>query len=503
MTRSPLRLTELLAALSLATDLGTGQPLGHGLRTCLLSVAMARGLGWDDDAIRNVHHVALLRFLGCTSDASETARQVGGDEIGFNRAMSPTIGGTPREALRALMGVVAPRASLARRAGLLARMLVDFGAADRTFATHCEVAAMLANRLRLDGRVALALSHAYERWDGKGGPDGLAGEAIPREIRVASVARDFDIFSRAGMPEVIDERAGAAYDPDVVSVLHRIGPIPADDWEGVLAAEPDPVTHVEDLAGALAVIADFVDLKSPWMRGHSRRVAGLAVAAAREGSLDADMVEQLRHAALVHDIGRVGVESGVWDKAGPLSSGEREKVELHPYLTQRILSRCAALAPLGRLASSHHERLDGSGYHRQSRAEELDTPARILAAADTMEALTSRRPHRPAMTVGQAAEVMHDEVAAGRLDADATACVLRSAGADAHRPRLERPAGLTEREVEVLRLLASGMTNREMADELFISPKTVGRHVENIYAKAGVSSRAAAAVFAMGHGLFD
>jgi DNA-binding CsgD family transcriptional regulator len=205
----------------------------------------------------------------------------------------------------------------------------------------------------------------------------------------------------------------------------------------------------------------------------------------------------------VHDLGRVAIENGVWDRAGPLTTSEWERVRLHPYFTERILARCGPLAPLVEVASSHHERLDGSGYHRSLPGEAQSREARLVAAADVLVALVTDRPHRPALPPVEAAGVLEAEAAAGRLDADAVACVLAAAGSRSAPAPRAWPAGLTDREVEVLRLIARGRSNREVGERLFISAKTVGRHVENLYAKTGVSSRAAAALFAMEHGLLD
>lgn len=501
-----LRVVELLASLSLATDLGTGQPLGHGLSTSLLSVSLAHEMGCAPDQVRSVQHVALLRFLGCVADASETAQMAGGDDLSLIAAMGPVANGTMGQSLRALVGVVGQNQPLARRARLLGAALADLGSEARSVAAHCEVAAMLARRLGLSRQVIHALSHAYERWDGSGFPGGLAGEQIPVEIRIAVVARDVDLFARSGQ-DVIDllrRRQGKAYDPQVVSAFTRMAaPHHEAEWNEVLGAEPEPVEHLEDLDRALAVAADFVDLKSPWTRGHSPRVADLAGRAGRLIDVSPLDVQRLERAALVHDLGRVGVENGIWDKPGPLSTGEWEKVWLHPYLTHRILSRCEPLAELGELASSHHERLDGSGYHRQSSGEHLSVPARVLAAADVLAALTAARPHREAMDLEKAAAMMQMEVAAGRLDPKAVTSVLIAADGQTGRSRPGHPGGLTDREVEVLRLLARGYTNRLAGAELFISPKTVGHHVENIYAKIGVSTRAGATMYAMEHRLLE
>ncbi|HSL64865.1 MAG TPA: HD domain-containing phosphohydrolase, partial [Gaiellaceae bacterium] len=453
---------------------------------------------------------ALLRFLGCTSDAAETAAVAGGDDRAFNAAMAPAVNGSGRELMGTFVRTVGAGRAALRRAALVVRGLAELKGDG--LAVHCEVAAMLAARAGLEQPVVHALAHAYERWDGKGEPAGLAGDAIPLAVRIALVAKDVDLAVRAGEDpgEWLRTRRGRAYDPGVVDAFERVGSEllsdldGADEWERALAAEPEPAATIEAdrLDAVLAAFADFADLKSPWIRGHSRRVAALAEEAARLAGLDEVACAQLRRAGLVHDLGRVAVENGVWDKPGPLTTPERERVRLHAYYTERILVRCTALASVVGPASSHHERLDGSGYHRSLTADALSRADRILAAADVLAALTADRPHRPALGDDAAARTLEAESRAG-LDPDAVACVLAAAGRRAA-PRARRwPADLTDREVEVLRLLARGRSNREVASELVISPKTVGRHVENLYRKLGVSSRAAAAVFAMEHRLLD
>ena len=499
-----LRLIELLASLSLATDLATGQPMGHGIRTCLLAVRIARQLGCDSDEIRIVQQVGLLRFLGCTADAGEVARDVGGDEISFNATMAPVFYGGTTESLRALTGAVGVGLPPLRRIGLLAGVVADRQAARRSMTAHCEVAAMLAERLGLEPPVTEALGHAYERWDGGGFPDGLVGEDIPLPIRVCTVARDVDLVVRGGGDPVslLHERRDHAYDPRVVDAFSALGGWTAEaDWEAVLEDEPKPEQRATDLDLVLEVMADFADLKSSWTRGHSRRVARLASSAAERAGLGVEEVETIRRCGLIHDLGRVGVENGIWDKAGPLSVDEWEKVRLHPYLTERILSRCVTLRPLAETASRHHERLDGSGYHRQMAGLQLTLADQILAAADMWDALTIDRPHRVAVGVEDAADTLRRAAKDGRLNAEATSHVLAVAGARTVPVAGSRPTELTDREMEVLRLITKELTNRQMAEELFISPKTVGRHIENIYTKIGVSTRAGAAVYAMEHGL--
>ena len=273
-------------------------------------------------------------------------------------------------------------------------------------------------------------------------------------------------------------------------------------WEAVIAAEPAlaVVLSGERFDGALAAIANFVDLKSPYMLGHARAVADLAAAAGEQLGLSEPELRTLRRAGLVHDLGRLGVSNSIWDKPGPLGPGEWERVRLHPHITERMLHQSRALAPLGAIAVQHCERLDGSGYPRGLSGAAISRPARILGAADAYQAMREPRPYRPARLAGEAASELRAEVRAGRLDAETVEAVLGAAGHRVARRR-EGPAGLTRREVEVLRLLARGLSNKRIAEQLVISPKTVANHIEHIYAKIDASTRARASLFAMQHGL--
>ena len=291
-------------------------------------------------------------------------------------------------------------------------------------------------------------------------------------------------------------RSGRAHDPSVVSTfLRHIDEVMAaidvtSPWEAILLREPEPHPWVPEsrLEAVLEAFADFVDMKSPCMAGHSRGVAALAGAASTEG-------KGLRRAGLVHDLGRMSVPNGIWDKPGPLTDGEWERVRLHPYYSERILERSPVLRPLATCAGMHHERVDGSGYHRGSHRAEISRDARLLAAADAYQAMTQPRPFRQPLSAERAAEELEAQARAGRLDAEAVHGVLTAAG---HRvPRTANwPAGLSDREVEVLRLLCRGGTKKEVAALLKISPSTVDHHVRHIYDKIGVSTRAGATLFA-------
>jgi HD-GYP domain-containing protein (c-di-GMP phosphodiesterase class II) len=246
---------------------------------------------------------------------------------------------------------------------------------------------------------------------------------------------------------------------------------------------------------------DAVDLKSPFHHGHSAGVGELAAAAGKRLGLSAPEITALRRAAYLHDLGRAAVPNGIWEKPGALTSSDWERVRLHAYHGERVLTRCGPLAALAPLVGMHHERLDGSGYHRQTTAPFLPMAARVLAAADAYQAMTQARAHRLALTAEGAGAELAAEAAAGRLDADAVGAVLAAAGQPVAPVRRPVPGGLTDRQVEVLRLVAQGLSNPQIATLLVVSRRTAERHVQDIYARIGVSSRAAAALFAMEHDL--
>jgi len=505
-----VRLADLLSAISLATDLGTGQPMEHALRTCHIAMGLARAIGLSAQDLFDTYYVSLLRFLGCTSEASADAALNGGDELALYKGLAPSLMGSPSEVIGWMVRHLAEGRPPFTRARLLGSALTDPKGAERSFRAHCEVGRMLARRVGLSESVQHALDHAYERWDGKGLPNGIAGEAIPVSCRVAIVARDYELLTRMKEPDTattfLRERKGRAYEPRVLEAALEHGPRltaqveEGSVWDAVLEAEPGPQMTIDDahVDDVLTAFAHFVDLKSPYLHGHSTGVAELAERAARASGIDPTI---LRRAALVHDLGRVAVPSGIWNKEGPLSEGQWEQVRLHSYFTHRILTRCGPLRDLAEVASSHHERMDGSGYHRGTKAPSLSPEARLLAAADAFRAMTERRPHREALSSSRAAEELERSCAERRLDVQSVRAVLQAAGESRKTVRSDWPAGLTDREVEVLRLLASGRSNKEIARALTVAPKTVGHHVEHIYAKIQVSTRPGATLFAIEQGL--
>jgi HD-GYP domain-containing protein (c-di-GMP phosphodiesterase class II) len=500
-----------MAALSLATDLGMGFPLEHSLRSTLLALRLAERLSVDDATLAQTYYGAMLVNIGCTADAEVAAALF--EEGATLTYFVPAIFGSTVEVMagvaRGLAGSGGPAPVRAVRG--VARLPRAARGLRHHQSAICDVGRMLTERLGLPDSVSGMFSHLTERWDGRGQPDGLRGEQIPMALRIVHVATDAAIQRFTGGDEqairVVRKRAGHAFDPAVATLFADLAGelLAADDgrsaWDEVLSREPPPhlVLTGDAVDGALAAMGEFSDLLSPFLVGHAAGVADLAAAAARRRGLTDAEVAGVRRAASIHDLGRVAIAAHLWQKAAALTPDEWERVRLHPYYTERVLARSPFLSSLAATASRHHERFDGTGYHRGLAAANLSMPARLVAAADAYHAMTEPRPHRPALEARHAADVMAAQARAGRLCPDAVAAVLGAAGQPAPAP--VRPAGLTEREVEVVAMLARGRQTKQIARALGISPKTADRHVQNAYAKMGVSTRAAAALFAMRHGL--
>jgi HD-GYP domain-containing protein (c-di-GMP phosphodiesterase class II) len=379
-------------------------------------------------------------------------------------------------------------------------------------ANHCSAAGVLAGRLGLRSDVRASIEQSYARWDGKGVPSGLARDGVTLSARISHVAEACEVFHRTGGIERALEMVRArrvthfypafvdAVEPDAAALFAGLDDDTVDE---ILDAEPverPPLTDGE-LDLALEAIGDFCDLRCPYFAGHSRGTADLVARAATHLGLADGEATLARRAALVHDVGRIGVPGTVWDKPGALTGTDRERMRMHVYYVERIFGRPEPLRRIGLLAATHHERMDGSGYHRGIGGAMLSTPARLLGAADAYHAMTQPRPHRPAMSDAEAARTLRSEVDAGRLDAVAVDAVLAAAGHATTGARAGGPGGLTAREGDVLALLVQGLPNKGIAKQLGISPKTVGNHIERIYTKLGVTNRAAAAMRAMQQGL--
>ncbi|ALV44926.1 LuxR family transcriptional regulator [Arthrobacter alpinus] len=503
---------ELLAALSLAIDLGLGQPMDHMLRATLLGMRIADLLDIGLASRERLYYANLLAWIGCHADSFELAALFG-DDISFrsdyyqidthglpmlSMVLHHTGTGMPR------LRRTAQQTLFTATANTVMRELIS---------SHCTSAGQLASRVGLETGIPEVLRHTFERWDGLGLPEGKAGFEIPLEMRIAQVADMAEVFIRTGGVDAalatMRARRGTQFDPGLVDLFcaHAAdltaGLFTADPWPAAIAAAPEAAElSGEELNRVLGAMGDFADLKSPWTAGHSRSLEALAAAAARERGLKPADVELLRRASWVHDLGRMGVSNGIWDKRQPLATLERERLEMYPYLTERILGRIPGLRRVAAIAGAHHERLDGSGYPRGLAGGDLDVCQRMLAAACSFQTSLEPRPHRKALTPQAAGRRLNAEVAAGRIDGDAAEAVLVAAGHREGRRRTS-PSPLTEREMEVLTLICRGMNNKQIGEELLIAPKTARNHIEHIYLKIGATNRVAATLYALDNGLWS
>jgi HD-GYP domain-containing protein (c-di-GMP phosphodiesterase class II) len=485
-----LPVNDLLVVLSSAGALSMGLPVDHGVRTAVIADRLAAAAAADDANLRGAVVVtALLRWSGCTANATDFALLLGDDVRG--RAVLQTDGPGAFSA--------GQRQQLWRRSPALS-------------AAHCDVAMRLALRLSATDEVVVALAHTFEQWNGEGVPNGVAGRDLPMAHRIASLACDIDIALRnvgaMATRRRLREHAGLRHDPELVAVatahlddiVNELANI--DAWELFGSIDPNLGLHKTKLPVEEGIdgIADFTDLKLSWTRGLSRRVAERcgAISAAIANSQQAQLAVT---GAMLHGLGRVAISNTTWTQPRPLHVSERDDVRLVSFHTERCLASAPSLSGVSQTATRAFERLDGTGSYRGLTGSDLDIPARIVSATIVWEALRSPRPWRGAMSNDEAALVMTAEVASGRLDRKVVEALLDGEGRRAALPR--PPHMLSERECEVLQALAGDRTNQQIARHLVISPKTVSRHLENIYRKLHVATRAGATLRAMELGLLD
>ena len=511
-----VRRADFLMALAYATDLATGHSRDFALRSCVIGMRLADIGGFDSETRRVVWHQALLRYIGCNADTHLLAEAFG-DEIALRSDLARTDMGD-----KAALGAVLHKAILRNFASLPPADLaaaVERGLAEAMqvsvpiLSGHCEVAQRIAERIGLPDDIRQNLGQLYERWDGGGLPRGLSGEAVKFPVRVVTLAQEaialFEAHGLATMKTMIAARGGGGYEKALADlfVAHADaimagleGPV---DRETILALEPAPhaMLNERECDEAFLAIADMIDMRMPHTFGHSRAVAALTEAACRRANLPARDIRDAKWAAYAHDIGELAVPVATWIRAGALTERETDAARLHPYHGERAL---AALGGDGQAVAAlvlrHHERLDGSGYHRYAKAPDLSPSARILAAAEAFQTAREARPYRAALNDVAAASRLRAAVREGKLCGEAVEAVLTIAGPPARRAP-EAPAGLTPRELEVLQLIAAGRTAKEAARQLDIAPKTADHHIQNLYAKIGVSTRAGAALYALERGL--
>jgi len=501
------RIADAIGALSLATDLGSGQPVETALCATVLAVRIGRRLGLGDAELADIYYTSITRFIGCSSVCVEAAGVGLGDDQGLTYSLGMCDWVDADQVSASAAKYMAPNAPEPDRAAALRTIREMHASIPMLASLHCAQAKVLAGRLPIPARVRDLLGYMYDRWDG--GVPGASGVDIPLPARIIPLAVAAELYRRVGgidaAVDSVRSRSRGQLDPELCKLFERdaaellAGFDAGSMWEAYLDAEPGTPRRLAD--GDLATVAeafgDYADQKSQWLHGHSRKVASLAFLGADALGLPAGEREELRIAALVHDVGRAAVSNSVWEKAGRLSPVEQRQAQSHSYQTEQVVSFSPVFARITRIACAAHERCDASGYHRGGQL--ADTRTGLLAAADVYDALTNDRPWRGAFAAPAAADAMLAEAAAGKLPRAAVSAVLEAAG---HRKRAaERayPAGLTKREAEVLALLARSATTKEIAARLDISPKTADHHVQSVYEKTGARGRAAAAIFALEH----
>ena len=426
---APLRLSDVVAALTYALDITEGQPEGHALRSCAIGMAIGERLGLDAEARSDLYYALLLKDLGCSSNSARLAATFGADDRQVKRAYKLVDLDRPREGLGFVIGNAGTAAPPLQRLRHVVDVALGRGGGHRVLTEiRCERGADIARELGFSAATSEAIRALDEHWDGRGHPYGVAGEAIPLLGRVLCLAQTVEVFAQAhGRQAAVDvarRRSGRWFDPTVVAAFEEAAR-EGEVWDGlstaslearVRALEPeDRVVHADDerLDRVAAAFARVIDAKSPWTHRHSERVRALALGVAEELELAPERRAELSRAALLHDLGKLGVPNRILDKPGRLTEDEFAVVRRHPADSQRILERVGPFRGFADVAGAHHERMDGRGYHRARRAGELPLEARILATADPFEALTASRPYRDGMRAEEALGLLRRGAGAG------------------------------------------------------------------------------------------
>lgn len=465
-----------LAAISQVGDLSMGQPLGHSMRVSRLARQLAQASAGQGGHLAVAEHVALLRWSGCTANAEGFTHLLGNDVDGRRAMLDHTLGADDMRAVH--------------KASALA-------------VVHCEVSEQVAGTLGLGAEVEGALYRVFETYDGSGRPAGLTHGQIPEAVYQVVLAGDLEILSRTHGLDSALGWIGAQGNRRYPAALAKLLMQNAADWLAQLeSAAPSASGETPATAVPLSLVADVIDLKLPWLAGHSRQVAHLAVEAARLWGLSEPMLAEIGKAAMVHGLGRAAVSNHIWNSPGALPYGAAERLHLVPYWTQKACKPIEELAGPGDIAAHAYERLDGSGYYRGLSGDALGAEHRLLATANAWVALQNHRPWRAAHSTQEAQNILRQDASRGALDSGICEAVIAAANGQ---QRLIQPRSslLSVRECEVLAEISRGASNKEVARRLSISPSTVRTHMESIFRKLECSTRAAATLKGLTLGLIS
>jgi HD-GYP domain-containing protein (c-di-GMP phosphodiesterase class II) len=436
-----ITLSELLGALSHALDLSEGQPAGHCVRCSRIGVMIAREIGLGEDEIVELHYALLLKDLGCSSNAARICELYLTDDLSFKQDFKLIDGSLP-QALRFVLSHTGLKAGLAERFRAIVNIFQNGGEIARELIeTRCHRGADIARKMRFSEAVAEGIKNLDEHWDGGGKPLGLGGTDIPVYSRVALLAQVVDVFHIANGPEAAireaRNRSGSWFDPQLVAALERLAAQPgfwdmvgAEDGHDAIpqlpqqASVPVDEDYLDDIAAAFAQV---VDSKSPYTSGHSERVTLFTDMIAEQLEFSAERRRWLKRAALLHDIGKLGVSNAILDKPDKLDDAEWQVMRMHSAHSEAILSRISAFSELAPIAGAHHERLDGKGYPNGLSGDQIGLETRIITVADIFDALTADRPYRAAMPVTKALAIMAGMVGT-QIDADCFAALRRALG---------------------------------------------------------------------------
>ena len=439
LSPTQLRMSDLISALSYALDLTEGQPMGHAVKCCLLSMRLADILQLPVQQRSDLYYATLLKDAGCSSNAARMYDILGGDERKAKQEIKSTDWTRVTfDGLEYLLRNVMPGRSRLERVFAIASVATSREAQTRELINmRCDRGAQIARKIGFSEATTSAIYSLDEHWNGKGFPAGRKGLDIPLFSRIMNLCQTLEVFvTLNGVSDafqVLRDRSGSWFDPDIVRAAGELEK-EAELWtiieedrvrEAVIDLEPISVSLYADetkLDNVCEAFASVIDIKSPYTHSHSRGVTSVAVAITQRLALPEDQVTLVRRAALLHDIGKLSVPNNILDKPGKLTAAEWETVRLHPYYTQRILERIRGFQHLAFVASSHHERLDGSGYFRNLRTTQIPPASRAIAVADVYDALSSKRPYRSALAKSEVFQIMALDVPHA-LDADCFAAL--------------------------------------------------------------------------------
>jgi HD-GYP domain-containing protein (c-di-GMP phosphodiesterase class II) len=422
-----LRVSDLISALSYALDLTEGQPMGHAVKSCLLGMRLAETLQLPVEQRADLYYALLLKDAGCSSNAARMFEILGGDERKAKQEVKLADLGNPSfEGLQYLMRNVMPGKSRLERVFAIASVAASREKNTKELVgTRCNRGAQIARKIGFADATTSAIFSLDEHWNGKGHPEGKKGEEIPLFSRIMNLCQTLEVFiamnGTADAFQVIRDRSGTWFDPELVRATSDLEKDDAlwkvfDDEkirDTVIDLEPIGVFHYADenkLDNVCEAFSDIIDIKSPYTHAHSRGVTNAAVGIAHKLGLAEKEITLMRRAALLHDIGKLSVPNSILDKPGKLTAREWETVRLHPYYTHRILERISGFQHLAFVASTHHEKLDGSGYFRNLRATQLPMESRAITVADIYDALSAKRPYRDALPREKVFSIMSQDV---------------------------------------------------------------------------------------------